>query len=296
MGCAGGDESVDAIDPADGASYLPDERIASRLGGGEQAAGDVGGYRDGWVGEGDCGENAGYFLLRGLHECAVEGCADGEHHRPPSALGFGDGGGFFNRGQSAGDDGLRGRIEVCGGDHQGGFRGGLSAGFGHLCGGEREDGGHGALTRGDGQLHGASAGFDGAYGVGKAEGSSGDVGGPLSQRVPGGQRRLDTLFGEYAERGDADGEDGRLGIFGEAQVFFRAFKNQFGERKAKSLIGFGKGGGGDGKVVGEVAAHANGLRTLAWKEKSEAGRHFRENSIVPGRQRWGRRHLRARKL
>ena len=42
-------------------------------------------------------------------------------------------------------------------------------------------------------------------------------------------------------------------------------QDQFGEREAESLVGFGKGLGGDGEALGEFAAHANGLRTLPRK-------------------------------
>jgi len=126
-------------------------------------------------------------------------------------------------------------------------------------------------------LHGAATGLDGADGVGKAERSGGDVGGPLAEGVAGGQGRLDAVLGEDAPGGDADGENGRLGVFGEAQVFLRTFKDDFRERKAEGLIGFGKGLCGDGEASPEFAAHANGLRTLPRKKKGEFDGHFREH-------------------
>jgi hypothetical protein len=98
--------------------------------------------------------------------------------------------------------------------------------------------------------------------------------------MPGGEGRLDALFGQNAPGGYADGEDGRLCVFRQSEILVRAFKDQLGERKTEGFIGFGEGLRGDGEVVGEVAAHANGLRTLARKEKSESGRHFRKDFIV----------------
>ncbi len=91
-----------------------------------------------------------------------------------------------------------------------------------------------------------------------------------------GKRRLDAVLGQHAPGSDADSENGRLGVFGEPEVFFRPLEDQFGEREAEGLVGLGKGLGGDGETSPEFAAHANGLRTLPRKEKSDFGGHFRE--------------------
>jgi hypothetical protein len=144
------------------------------------------------------------------------------------------------------------------------------------AGSKDRTGGHGSLAGGDGQLHGSAAGFHRAYRIGKAECSGGYVGRPLAQRMPRGKRRLDALFREHAPRCDAHREDRRLSVLGEAQVFFRTFKDEFRERKAERLVGLGKGLRSDGKAFSEFAAHAGGLRTLPRKEEGDFGGHFRE--------------------
>jgi hypothetical protein len=46
VGCALGDEELDALDPADGAGDLLDEGFAGGCAGGDDRSADVGGYRD----------------------------------------------------------------------------------------------------------------------------------------------------------------------------------------------------------------------------------------------------------
>ena len=46
-------------------------------------------------------------------------------------------------------------------------------------------------------------------------------------------------------------------------------KHSLRKRKAERRVGLGKGFGGYGKSLGKLAAHANGLRTLPRKEKSD---------------------------
>jgi hypothetical protein len=89
-----------------------------------------------------------------------------------------------------------------------------------------------------------------------------------------------TLLGQDAPGSHAHRENGRLGVFRELEVFFRPLEDEFGERKAERFIGFGKGIRGHGKMLCEVAAHANGLRTLARKEKGNSGRHFNNDLIA----------------
>ena len=113
---------------------------------------------------------------------------------------------------------------------------------------KRKHGGHCALSSGNGQLHGPPASLHGAHRIGKAERPGGHMGAPLAQRVSGGQRRLHALLGQHAPGGDADGENGRLGVLGELEVLFGPFEDQFGKREAESLVGLGKGLCGNGKV------------------------------------------------
>ena len=132
---------------------------------------------------------------------------------------------------------------------------------------EAEDGGHGAFACGDGLLHVLAAGADGADGVGEGEGSGGDVGGVFAEGVAGGEGGLDAAFGEDAGGGDGDGEDGGLRVLGELELVFGAFEDELGEGEAESFVGLVEDGASDGEVVVEIAAHADGLRTLAGKEE-----------------------------
>ena len=79
------------------------------------------------------------------------------------------------------------------------------------------------------------------------------------------------LFRKDAGGGDGDGEDRGLGVLGELELVFGAFKDELREREAERLVGLLKGGASGGEVVGEVAAHADGLRTLPGKEKGWFG-------------------------
>ena len=284
-------EEVDALDPADGAGDLADEGVAGVGVAGGEAGVDVGGYGDGGVVEGDAFELDHQGFLRGLHEGAMEGCADLQHDGLFGAGGFAEVGGAVDGGGGAGDDGLVGRVEVGGGD--GGLGDDVAADFGaglvgvgfeagelfaelfaglgaevvDLVRGQAEDGGHCALSGGNGLLHEAAAGADGLDGVREGEGSGGYVGGVFAERMPGGVGGCDAVFGEDARDGDGDGEDGGLGVLGELEVFFRAFEDELGEREAEGVVGLDEGdaGGREGFVEGE--SHADGLGALAGEEK-----------------------------
>jgi hypothetical protein len=57
------------------------------------------------------------------------------------------------------------------------------------------------------------------------------------------------------------------------RVFFRPLETELRKRKSERRVGLGKGFGGYGKSLGKLAAHANGLRTLPRKEKSNSCGH-----------------------
>ena len=120
-----------------------------------------------------------------------------------------------------------------------------------------------------------AARLHGAHRIGKGERAGNDVRRPFAQRVPRGKRRRNAVLGEHARRRHAHRHDGRLRVLGQAQIFFRPFETELRKREAERRIGLGKGLSGDGKSFGELAAHANGLRTLPRKEKSNLVGHFR---------------------
>jgi hypothetical protein len=143
-----------------------------------------------------------------------------------------------------------------------------TTGFGHLGRIQRKHRGHCTLSRRDSQLHRPPASFHGAHRISKTERTGGYVGAPLAERVPGGQCRLNAVLRKHAPGRNAYGKDGRLRVLSELEIFLGPLKDQFGEREAEGLVGFGKGLDGYGEVSHEFAAHADGLRSLPWKEKS----------------------------
>ena len=302
VGRALGGQELDALDPADGAGDLADEAVAGVVGFCDESGVDVGGDGDERVLEGEGGEVFGEGVLRGLHEGAVEGCADLKHDGALGSGLFAEVGGEVDGAFGAGDDGLVGGVEIGGGDDgESGVEGLCVGGGGERSelvgclvadlvdegGGEAEDSGHGSLTCGDGLLHVAAAVADGADGVGEVEGSSGDMSGVLTEGVAGGEGGEDTLVYEDAGGGYRDSEDGGLGVLGELELVFRALEDELRELKVESGICLREGSCSDRVVIVEVAAHAYDLRTLAGEEEDFHVEDYRkprgrdEDSPVP---------------
>src|ERR1700720_1128467 len=82
-----------------------------------------------------------------------------------------------------------------------------------------------------------------------------------------------AVFLENAPCRHADGHDGGLGVFGEAQLLLGALETQPGNCKSKGLIGLCKRVGGDRKTLLELASHAYRLGTLSGKKKSDLRIH-----------------------
>ena len=139
-----------------------------------------------------------------------------------------------------------GELRLAAATDEAGFGLGLTARLGHQRRVECKNGRHGALPLGDGKLHGSAARLHSAHRVAKAERAGGNVCRPLAQRMPRGKRRVNALLGEHPPHGDADRQDCRLSVLGEAKVFFRALEDQLRERKAQRLVGLAKGVCGDG--------------------------------------------------
>ncbi len=278
---AGGFQRLHAIDPAHRAGDLANQRVARGVGRGDQVAGHVGGDGNSRIVHREPGKHTRHFFLRGLHERTVEWSADRKHDGAARAFGLAKRRGLLDRRGSARDDGLARRVEIGRLHDQAGFARGLSASLGHLRGIEREHGGHGSLPRRNGLLHGAPASLHGAHRIGKGERARNDVRRPLAQRMPGGERRRNAVLGEDARCRHAHRHDGRLRVLGQAQIFFRPFETEARKREAERRIGLGKGLSGNGKSFGEIAAHANGLRTLPRKEKGDLVGHFSEDCIGP---------------
>lgn len=119
-----------------------------------------------------------------------------------------------------------GGVEIRGGDCKAGLFGGLPADLFHLSRVERENGGHGAQTGRNRQLHGCSARLHRAHGIGEADGPGSHVSAPFTKGVTGGYGRLNAMQSQHAQCGDARGEDGRLGVFRQLEVFRRPLEDQ----------------------------------------------------------------------
>ena len=91
---------------------------------------------------------------------------------------------------------------------------------------QRKDGGHGALAGWNRQLHGRSACLHGAHGVGEADGPGGHVRAPFAQGVTSGHGRHNPMQAQHAQGGDARGENGRLSVFRQLEVFRRPLEDQ----------------------------------------------------------------------
>ncbi len=63
----------------------------------------------------------------------------------------------------------------------------------------------------------------------------------FSQRMPGSKVGVQAGFRlQGAQSGDADGQDGRLGVGGQAELLLGAFETELGQIEAESLVGLGK--------------------------------------------------------
>jgi len=81
------------------------------------------------------------------------------------------------------------------------------------------------------QLHGPAASLHGPDCIRKTQRSRGHVGRPLAERVARGKSRLNAVLRQHPPRGHADGQNRRLRVFRQPQVFVRPFEDQFGKRK-----------------------------------------------------------------
>jgi hypothetical protein len=98
------------------------------------------------------------------------------------------------------------------------------AGGADLIDAEVQDGGHGSLAHRHRLLHELAAQAHRAHRVGKAKGAGGDVGGVLAQRVAGDKAGHNAGLVEHAGGGHRDGENRRLGDFGQPELFLRPSK------------------------------------------------------------------------
>ncbi len=184
------------------------------------------------VGKSEPGQQRGEPVLRGGHQPAMERGADRQCYDPLGAGFFGELAGSLHRFGRAGDDGLRGRVQVGGGDDLAGLVDGLRADGCNGARGQPEDRGHRTLAGWHGLLHEASTRMHGAHGVGEQQHTGADQRGVLAQRVTGDDGGGDTVPAQDCFRRDRNSHDRGLGEFGQAELLFRTLEAQLADREA----------------------------------------------------------------
>ncbi len=145
-------------------------------------------------------------------------------------------------------------------------------------------GGHAArdvFLRADERRHGARAGLAGFFHepaarldelqpVLERERARRRVRGEFAQRKPRRRRHREIahLRAQGRQRGEAVDEKRGLAVGGQRELVQRAFERQRGKRSAERRVGLLEKCGRGGRVRGEFAAHADGLRALPGKEES----------------------------
>ncbi len=135
---------------------------------------------------------------------------------------------------------------------------------------------HRALPRRDRLLHGLAAQFQQARGVGDGKRADGAQRAVFAQRMAGGDDRagfdVDAAFGlQNPQHRERMCHQRRLGVLGQGQFLPRPFEHQFRKLLLQDLIDFLKHLPCRAERGGEVAAHADRLATLAWKDKGVHG-------------------------
>jgi hypothetical protein len=87
--------------------------------------------------------------------------------------------------------------------------------------------------------------------------------------VPRDEGRRESTRREQPGRGGADREDRRLGVLGERELILGAVENDAAQRLAERGVGLGERLTAERLGVGQRAAHADLLRTLAGKEEGD---------------------------
>ena len=152
---------------------------------------------------------------------------------------------------------------------------GTLAGVRHDGGRQAHDGGHCADACGDGFLHVGAALANELDGVGEFQRASSYEGGIFAEAVAGHKIGSEAFFREDAIDGDRAGENGGLGIGGELQLVFGAFKADFGDGETEGLIGLVENGAGCRILFRQLFAHAGVLRCLTRKYECDfAHRQF----------------------
>ncbi len=92
--------------------------------------------------------------------------------------------------------------------------------------------------------------------------------------MAGDECRARAAFGQpQTPQGDRSGQNGRLGFVGLIEQLFRALLGQCPQVVAQRSRGFLKGFEDQRMLRAQLGQHAEGLRTLSWKDECEGSRH-----------------------
>ncbi|MNE54525.1 hypothetical protein D3C80_1493080 [compost metagenome] len=178
-------------------------------------------------------------------------------------------------------------VVVVGDDTDADFRAGLGRCFGQSQIRLRTDQrGHRALAHRHGALHGLTAQLQQAGRVRQADRPDRRQGRIFAQRVTGDKAGLGHVHAEldlqHPRRRRRDGHQGRLGVFGQGQLVFRAFAHQVEQLLVQRVVDLGEDVACAGEGLGESCAHADALAALTGEEKREGHRGTIRGPLIQG--------------
>src|SRR3990170_5025761 len=204
----------------------------------------------------------------GLHQGAVKRRAHGERHHHLRAGRFRRLARGGHRRRAPGNHDLVSAVEVRRLDHP--FPPAVSANRRHGVRRQADHGSHRSLPQRNGLLHVPAPRPEETDGVDEGQGPGSRKGRVFPERVPRGAKGSDPrLLLEDAVRGDAHGEDGRLGVLGPPQILLRTGKAQFGHGEPECLGGLAEHLPGGRVGIVKVFPHPGKLRRLSGKEQSD---------------------------
>ena len=166
---------------------------------------------------------------------------------------------------ASGDDHLTGSVVVGGRHHAGN----LSTGTLHRRLVQAENRGHRPLARAHRLLHQLPASMHQAHRSGEVEGAGTDQGRILTKAVPGHQgRQPAAAVPPNIPKGDAGGQQRRLGNGGSGQCVFRPLAGDAPKVDADGVGSFGKALPHLRVLHGHIGQHADELGTLPRKHEA----------------------------
>ncbi len=217
---------------------------------------------------GNSGNRIRKALGRGTHELTMRRHTHGQRHRALGATRLAGFDGAFNGGRIAGDHNLPGRVEVhCTDDFS--LRR-LGTGRQHVGIFQPQNRRHSTQTSRHRLLHQLATELDQFHRFGERQTARGDQRGILPKTVPGNEGGTCAALGQpQTPQRHRCSQDGRLGLIGLIQLFFRTLLDQRPDVIAKCRRGFGERVDDEALLDAQLGEHAERLRTLTRKDESE---------------------------